>query len=87
MLKMFRNYDDIIEMYGNQNRRNLSDRLHKLYDIHRQPRPHIQLSVYVNRRCQLIQKQKTQEFISDYVMDTKRKKVYGAYENILPWRS
>ena len=53
---VFCNYDDIRTKYGlNKSYRGLELRLTRVLAIHRQPRPHIPLNVYVHRRNLLVQ--------------------------------
>lgn len=54
---VFCNYDDIKVRYGlNKSYRGLSElRLENVLSIHRQPRPHLTLNVYVSKRNLLIQ--------------------------------
>lgn len=77
MYFVFTNWDDIYETYGTKNCRNLSDRLAKVLNIHRQPRPRLNIDVYTNRRNLLIQKIEPKEIITDFVMDTRRKGIYN----------
>ena len=55
---VFSNYDDIKVRYGlNKGYRGISEnRLYRTVYIHRQPRPHLPLSIYVSRRNLLTQR-------------------------------
>ena len=68
------NWDDIYDVYGTSKCRGLSDRLFKVLYMHRQPRPHVAITIYANRRARLIQQITPREIVTDFVMDTKRKR-------------
>ena len=79
MYLIFNTFEDIRNMYGLKNCKDISTRLYKVCDIHRQPRPHLPITMYVNRRCLFIQKVKPVEMVLDFKMDTRRKGVVSKW--------
>ena len=84
---VFSNYDDIKVRYGlNKGYRGISEnRLYRTVYIHRQPRPHLPLSIYVSRRNLLTQRVREEIIELDTKHEIKQRRIKpNDFTEILP---